>query len=197
LSLATKTTFAGCEVVSVNIGAIKPYDKNPRKNETAVQAVANSIKQFGFRQPIVVDKGGVIIVGHTRYKAAKLLGMTEVPVVYADMKPSDAKAYRLADNKTGELATWDYDELDKQLSELSKLEDLNMSAFGFDESDADSEPREVDFGEAIISYEIIFDTQEQYDAWRSFLKYLRSKYEASTIGERLSLYIAEMLKCQG
>ena len=128
MSLATKTTFAGCEVVSVRIDEIRPYDKNPRKNDTAVQAVANSIKQFGFRQPIVVDKHGVIIVGHTRYKAAKLLGMTEVPVVYADMKPSDAKAYRLADNKTGELATWDYEQLEAELRELT--DEIDMSDFG-------------------------------------------------------------------
>jgi len=131
LSLATKTTFAGCEVVSVRIDEIRPYDKNPRKNDTAVQAVANSIKQFGFRQPIVVDKHGVIIVGHTRYKAAKLLGMTEVPVVYADMKPSDAKAYRLADNKTGELAEWDAAKLEEELSQCL----LDMEEFGFDPND--------------------------------------------------------------
>ena len=78
---------------------IFPYEKNPRKNDKAVKFVANSITQFGFRQPIVVDKDGVIIVGHTRWKAAKELGISEVPVHVADLTPEQARAYRIADNK--------------------------------------------------------------------------------------------------
>lgn len=90
-----------------DITKVKPYKNNPRKNDGAVDAVATSIKEFGFRQPIVVDKSGTVIVGHTRLKAAEKLGMKKVPVHVADMTPAQARAYRLADNKTNELAEWD------------------------------------------------------------------------------------------
>ena len=97
------------EVKSMSIDDIKPYENNPRDNDDAVDSVANSIKEFGWQQPIVVDKDMVIIVGHTRYKAAKKLGMDKVPVVVASkLTPEQVKAYRLADNKVGELADWDY-----------------------------------------------------------------------------------------
>ncbi len=103
------------------IDSIKPYPGNPRRNEGAVTAVANSITAYGFRQPIVVDKAGVIVVGHTRWKAAKQLGMTQVPVHVADLTPEAAKAYRLADNKTNEIAEWDEDLLAGELGELQAL----------------------------------------------------------------------------
>jgi site-specific DNA-methyltransferase (adenine-specific) len=94
------------------IGSIRPYANNPRLNDAAVDAVAKSIKEFGFRQPIVVDEDSVIIVGHTRYKAALKLGLTHVPVhVAAGLTPAQAKAYRLADNQTASIATWDDDKL--------------------------------------------------------------------------------------
>jgi len=105
---------------------IIPYARNPRKNDGAVDAVAASIKEFGFRQPIVVDKENVIIVGHTRYKAAKKLGMTEVPVHVADMDPQKAKAYRLVDNKSNELSFWD----DKLLFE--EIGDFNFEELGIE-----------------------------------------------------------------
>lgn len=90
------------KVQNVSIQDVKPYANNPRDNDGGVDAVANSIKEFGWQQPIVVDKDNVIIVGHTRYKAAKKLGMKEVPVVVADkLSEEQVKAYRLADNKTG------------------------------------------------------------------------------------------------
>lgn len=95
------------QVESMSIDDIKPYENNPRDNDDAVDSVANSIKEFGWQQPIVVDKDNVIIVGHTRYKAAKKLGMDKVPVVVASkLTPEQVKAYRLADNKVGELADW-------------------------------------------------------------------------------------------
>lgn len=121
--------MAGMKVVSMPIGDVVPYDRNPRFNDAAVEAVANSIREFGWRQPIVVDADGVIIVGHTRFKAAQSLGLTEVPVlVAADLTPEQVQAYRLADNRTGELAEWDMDLL---AGELDGLADLDMSAFGF------------------------------------------------------------------
>lgn len=119
------------KVENVSIQDVKPYTKNPRKNDDGVDAVANSIKEFGWQQPIVVDKDKVIIVGHTRYKAAKKLGMDKVPVVVADgLSPEQVKAYRLADNKTGELTDWDMGLLDDELADIA---DIDMSDFGFDE----------------------------------------------------------------
>jgi hypothetical protein len=112
--------------------SIKPYEKNPRKNDKAVDAVASSIKEFGFRQPIVVDKKGIIIVGHTRWKAAKKLGLNKVPVHVADLTPEQARAYRLADNKTNTLATWDMELLPIELSALKDMK-FDMSVLGFDD----------------------------------------------------------------
>lgn len=120
------------DVQQVAIDKIRPYENNPRNNDGAVEAVANSIREFGFRQPIVVDMQGVIIAGHTRYKAAQALGMTEIPVIYADLSPEKAQAYRLADNKTGELAGWDFSKLQQELDELATV-DIDMEQFGFAE----------------------------------------------------------------
>ena len=114
----------------VPIGDVRPYEDNPRRNDGAVQAVAASLREFGWKQPIVVDADGTIVVGHTRYKAALELGMTDVPVVVAsDLTPEQCAAYRLADNRVGELAEWDSELL---AQELDGLADIDMSAFGFD-----------------------------------------------------------------
>ncbi|KRL91862.1 DNA modification methylase [Limosilactobacillus equigenerosi] len=129
------------EVKTVGINSIKPYENNPRINDGAVEATANSIKEFGWQQPIVVDKDGVIIVGHTRLRAAKQLGLSQVPVVYADnLTDAQVKAYRLADNKTGELADWDFDLLDVELDDLDL--DFDMSDFGFELSESEDDDTE-------------------------------------------------------
>ena len=108
---------------------VKPYEKNPRHNDEAVEAVANSIREFGFKQPIVVDKDNVIIAGHTRWKAAKKLKLKEVPVIVAsDLSEDQVRAYRIADNSTGELATWDYDKLVEELQGIT----FDMGQFGLD-----------------------------------------------------------------
>ena len=118
------------EIKVVPIGYVKPYPNNPRDNEKAVPAVAASIERFGFRNPILVDGDGVIIEGHTRRLAAIGLGMKEVPVVYAtDLTPEQVKALRIADNKVGELAEWDFDALKV---ELNGLPDFDLTALGFD-----------------------------------------------------------------
>jgi DNA modification methylase len=123
--------------VKIEIWAVEkvvPYERNPRINDGAVEAVAKSIKAFGFRQPIVVDKDGVIIVGHTRLKAAISLGLKKVPVHVAEISRAEAMAYRLADNKTAELAEWDNDLLAGELAELEKLYfDLDITGFSVDE----------------------------------------------------------------
>ena len=106
-----------------NIKDIHPYEHNPRNNDSAVDAVAASIKEFGWQQPIVVDKDGVIIAGHTRYKAAKKLKLKDAPVVVAEsLTDEQVKAYRLADNKTGELAGWDIPALEDELAELADFD---------------------------------------------------------------------------
>lgn len=117
------------------IDSIKPYENNPRINDAAVDAVAASIQAFGFRQAIVVDEAGVIIVGHTRYKAAQKLGLTEVPVhVAVGLSPAQARAYRIADNQTATMSSWDEDKLPLELIELQKLDfDLNLTGFSADE----------------------------------------------------------------
>nr|DAI10811.1 MAG TPA: ParB protein [Caudoviricetes sp.] len=122
------------KVVTYQIADVKPYENNPRNNDSAVDAVAASIREFGWQQPIVVDKDGVIIAGHTRYKAARKLGLTEVPVVVADnLTEEQTKAYRLSDNKTGELAKWDFSALEE---ELSKFTEIDMEQFGFSQEES-------------------------------------------------------------
>ena len=118
-----------------NVSEIRPYEKNPRLNDPAVEAVAASIREFGFRQPIVVDEAGVIIVGHTRYKAALKLGLEKVPVhVATGLSPDQIKAYRIADNQTASLSQWNYDLLPLELAELQKVNfDLNLTGFPAEE----------------------------------------------------------------
>jgi len=113
---------------------LKPYEKNPRKNDNAVDAVAQSIKQFGFKSPIIIDADNVIICGHTRYKAAQKLKLDSVPCIVADdLSPEKIKAYRLADNKVAELAIWDDAFLLEELHDLDVF-NIDMADFGFDTS---------------------------------------------------------------
>ena len=106
------------QIQQINIHEIKPYWRNPRNNESAVDAVMESIKNYGFNSPLVLDKENIIITGHTRYKALLQLGWDKVPCVILDIEPIKAKAYRIADNKTSEFAIWDMDKLIPELREL-------------------------------------------------------------------------------
>jgi len=118
-----------------SLKSIKPYVRNPRKNDSAVEAVANSIREFGFRQPIVVDEQGVIIVGHTRYKAAQQLGMDKVPVhVASDLSEAQKQAYRIADNATASIAEWDESLLPVELGDLKAL-NFDLSLLGFTDAE--------------------------------------------------------------
>lgn len=135
------------DIREINIDQLIPYSNNPRHNDSAVEAVVNSIKEFGFKVPIVVDKNNVIVAGHTRIKAAKKLGMEQVPCVIADdLTPSQVKAFRLADNKVAELATWNLEMLEQELDELAEL-DIDMTGLGFefkpDAEEDDFDPDEV------------------------------------------------------
>ena len=115
-------------ILSLPIGEIHPYQKNPRKNEQAVGAVAESIRQYGFLVPLVISADHEIITGHTRYKAAQQLGLETVPCVIADeLTPEQIKAFRLVDNKVGELSQWDMDLLPLELADIA----ADLSVFGF------------------------------------------------------------------
>lgn len=139
------------KTIDVAIKQITPYENNPRYNENAVDAVAASIEEFGFQQPIVLDKDYVIIAGHTRFKAAQQLGIEIVPCVIADnLTDEQVRAYRLADNKVGELAKWDFAKLEVEMDEIF---DIDMGEFGFDMDSAD------------IDWEDVQDlTEETYEA---------------------------------
>lgn len=121
------------QIVEKKLDELREYENNPRNNENAVAAVAASIKEFGFKVPIVIDAAGVIIAGHTRAKAAAELGLATVPCIVADdLTDEQIRAFRLADNKTGELAGWDFEKLEAELAQLSEID---MSEFGFITSD--------------------------------------------------------------
>lgn len=135
------------EVVMMPIEELVPYENNPRKNDEAVSKVAESIREFGFKVPIIVDKDNVIVAGHTRLKAAQELGLETVPVIKADdLTEEQVRAFRLADNKTAEFAEWD---LEKLREELNGIE-MDLSEFGllreemqnYDDLFEDAKPKE-------------------------------------------------------
>ena len=114
----------------MKISDLHDYENNPRKNDKAVDAIASSINSFGFKVPVIIDKNNVLVCGHTRVKAAKKLGFDEVPCIIADdLNDDQIKAFRIADNKTAELADWD---MDKLIEELKDIE-MDMEQFGFDD----------------------------------------------------------------
>lgn len=120
------------EIVNVKISDIVPYENNPRNNADAVDYVVNSIKEFGFKNPIIIDRNNVIVAGHTRLLAAKKIGLTSVPCIIADdLTEEQIKAFRLVDNKVAEFSVWNENLLDLELSEIADF-DIDMSEFGFD-----------------------------------------------------------------
>lgn len=156
------------KIVYKKLDDLTPYENNPRLNDGAVDAVAKSIEEFGFKVPIVIDKDGVIVEGHTRLKAAKQLQINEVPCIIADdLSDEELKAFRLADNKVSELAGWDFDKLDAELKNI----DFDMSDFGFDFNtideendkfdDADTEYHDIN-DKTIIAIE--FDTEQELES---------------------------------
>lgn len=133
-------------IIQKRLDEIRPYERNPRKNDNAVQYVARSIEAFGFKVPVVIDRDGVIVAGHTRYKAAKELGLETVPCILADdLTPEQVRAFRIVDNKTQELSKWKYDALGV---ELDAIMDIDMSQFGFGQDTGDY-VQDLDDGEEI------------------------------------------------
>lgn len=150
------------EIITKKVTDLKPYEKNPRKNDNAVKYVAESIKEFGFKVPIVIDKDNVIVCGHTRYKAAKQLKIKEVPCIVADdLTDEQIKAYRLADNKVAEQAEWDFELLS---DEIDSIFDIDMSEFGFDFDDEEEEKPKKDLSDEVHeTYEIIVECENELD----------------------------------
>lgn len=192
---------------------LKEYHNNPRNNDEAVEYVANSIKEFGFKIPIVVDKDNTIIAGHTRKLAALELGLTKVPVIRADdLTDEQAQAFRLADNKVAEISTWNDEMLQHELIGLE--DNYDLSNFGFDELPAidmddyneditgdeyeeESEENEENFEDYeestrgySITYEIAFNNEDEQERWYDFLGTLRKEYpDVDTIAERILLAV--------
>ena len=162
------------EIKYISINDIKPYKNNPRINEEAIPYVMNSIKEFGFKNPIIIDKNNVIVCGHTRLESAKRLQMEEVPVIYADdLTEEQIKAFRLADNKVSEKSMWDYSKLDE---ELDGILDIDMSMFDFDTIDESyiDELLENDFGnqeDGRETFSISFTFDKKYE--EQMLKYFK------------------------
>lgn len=156
------------QIVAKNTKDLKPYENNPRKNDEAVKYVKKSIEEFGFKVPIVIDKDDVIVCGHTRWKAAKALKLKEVPCVIADdLSDEQIKAFRLADNKVGEVAEWDLDFLKVELDELDQL-GVDMDAFGFVDIDFgdDAEAEDDDFDADAAVEEIKDPITQPGDIWQ-------------------------------
>lgn len=152
------------KIEEMAIGDIIPYENNPRKNEAAVEKVAASIHEFGFKVPIIIDAENVIVAGHTRLKAAELLQLETVPVIRADdLSEEQIKAFRLADNKTAELAEWDFARLEEELAEI---ENIDMSEFGFAELEeelAEDETERTDIGDSEEKYQLVIDCESEDD----------------------------------
>ena len=128
LFIGKRGDYMSIQIKNVSVNDLKPYENNPRFNDDAVEYVKNSIKEFGFKNPIIIDKSNVIVAGHTRLKAAIELGIQLVPCIVADdLNEEQIKAFRLADNKISELATWDFEKLNLELDSL----DIDMQSFGF------------------------------------------------------------------
>lgn len=180
-------------IKEIKIEELHEYENNPRHNENAVDAVAASIKNFGFKVPIVIDKDNVIIAGHTRLKAARKLGMNTVPCIVADdLTPDQVKAFRLADNKVGELAEWDENLLNEELKQLQGV--IEMDSFGFD--DLEEISKELDNenpysnGVKIPQYEPTgeaVDLAELYDDSKA--KALLEEIEASEVPEKIKQFL--------
>ena len=155
-------------ITNMKISELKEYENNPRLiNDEAIERVAASIKEFGFKVPIIVDEDNVIVAGHTRKLAARSLGMEEVPVIIADdLTEEQIKAFRLADNKVAEYSEWDLELLSEELLNLDSAMDFEMEDFGFDDSDKNIEVEEDDFDAEGEAEEIRSNQDETTGLWQ-------------------------------
>lgn len=193
------------KIQEMPLDALHPYENNPRNNSEAIEKVAASIREFGFLVPIVIDRNGTISAGHTRYEAAKALGLEKVPCVVAeDLTDEQVRAFRLADNKVAEIAAWDFGKLNKELAELS--DQFDFSEFGFNSFSQDFSTENEDDGsddmpaaEAEdnyrIVYEIAFNNEDEQAEWYRFISAIKKHYpEKETIAERILCAVREWMK---
>jgi len=175
------------QILSISINDIIPYEGNPRINDDAVPTVAESIQEFDFRVPLVLDKNNVIICGHTRYKAAQKLGLEKIPcTIAADLTPEQATKYRIMDNKASELATWNRPLLEQEINDIGdeSVRKYFREGFRFYSKEEPDEKTEY------VS-DLIF-TQSEMDRFRNCLSLLQAKYpEAQTKGDLLLAQIDE------
>ena len=190
------------KINEVNVDKLVPYANNPRLNEHTVNDLVKSITEFGFNQPIAVDKDYVIITGHARYKASLVMGLEKVPVVVLDnLTDEQVKGYRLADNKVGEKSAWHVNKLEQELMDLS----VDMAQFGFEDlkgqlDGLDFDMDESDSGEDMdvlegvedeprgysITYELSFKDEAEQEKWYDFIGRLRKEYpDEETITARV------------
>lgn len=164
------------EIIYKNIDELIPYENNPRLNDEAVEYVKNSIKEFGFKVPVVIDKDNVIIAGHTRIKASKELRIKDIPCIIADdLTKEQIKAFRLADNKVAEKSMWDYTKLDE---ELDSILDIDMSMFDFNINTDDVEIERIDLSnKEFEKYEIIITCQNEIELEEKYNKLMKEGYE--------------------
>ena len=171
-------------IINKRVDELRAYEKNPRRNDEAVEYVANSIREFGFKVPVIIDKNDVIVAGHTRVKAAIKLGMGEVPCIVADdLTPAQIKAFRLADNKVGELAMWDWDLLGDEMEELDEL-GIDMSDFGFLSIEDDDEPQEApqDLSDEVREvYEVIIECGSELEQEAVYYRLQQEGYKCRVL----------------
>ena len=184
------------KIQEIELEKIKPYENNPRKNLN-YDKVAKSIKEYGFQQPIVVDKNMSIIVGHTRYEAAKRLDLKTVPVVIAELNPLKAKAYRIADNRLNEDSKWDFSLLNKEFTDLMDNH-FDLDNLGFDNKELenlitfepefktdDDVPEIEDLDQDIIPSQVrmvqLFLDSETEPKFKEMLEFLKDKYKTNSI----------------
>ena len=172
------------QIINMRVDELRAYDKNPRRNDDAVEYVANSIREFGFKVPVVIDNNNTIVCGHTRVKAAVKLGMGEVPCIVADdLTPAQIKAFRLADNKVGELALWDWDLLSDEMEELDEL-GVDMSDFGFlsieDDEEPETAPKDLS-GEVKDVFEVIIECGSELEQESVYYKLTQEGYQCRVL----------------
>lgn len=175
------------QIVNMPVEDLREYENNPRINDDAVEPVARSIEVFGFKNPIIIDSKNVIIAGHTRLKAAKFLGMDEVPCIVADdLTEEQANAFRLADNKVAELAKWDLSALDMELVAI----DFDMEEFGFCEIEEIELPHEEEdeykeyedeSGSLKETFEVIVTCEDEIDLQETYDKLVKEGYKCRVL----------------
>lgn len=178
----------------LNIEEIKPYKNNPRKNKESIKYVENSIKEFGFQAPIIVDKKNIIIAGHTRYEAAKNLGYKKIPVIIAkDLDDAKAKAYRIADNSTGMSSSWDFDLLNIEMESVDfNFEDFGLNVESILPKESVENEKEKSEGSDVYTFQCFFQ-EKDFKKLIKFLEEFKTKNNLENYAECL-LKIIKLVK---